>query len=260
MAQAYATRLRYLDAGDLDESSVDFDGLGVRGRNDEKLGDIDGFIVDPENGRLYYAVVDSGGWFTSRRFLVPIGHAVVDRDAGVLRVNQTRDTLRALPEFDESRFRAFSDDDLRAFEERTGSGFWPDERMSAAAIGSFYYEESRHYAQPEWWQRQGWSREQLMPIDADSYGTRAAPASMRSGTAPVVSVEEGRANRRAREDREMVTARARGEDSPHFEGRAQPGDVLGLETGGETTGIGDTAEDENRRREAAERAERKRDS
>ena len=36
--------------------------------------------------------------------------------------------------------------------------------------------------------------------------------------------------------------------SPHFGGRAQPGDVLGLETGGETTEIGDTAEDENKRR------------
>jgi hypothetical protein len=41
--------------------------------------------------------------------------------------------------------------------------------------------------------------------------------------------------------------------SPHYGRRAQPGDVLGLETGGETTAIGDTAEDENkRRRDAAE--------
>jgi hypothetical protein len=36
--------------------------------------------------------------------------------------------------------------------------------------------------------------------------------------------------------------------SPHYGGRAQPGDVLGIETGGETTEIGDTAEDENKRR------------
>jgi hypothetical protein len=43
-----------------------------------------------------------------------------------------------------------------------------------------------------------------------------------------------------------------GEVSPHYGGRAQPGDVLGIETGGETTGIGDTAEDENARRRAAE--------
>jgi hypothetical protein len=36
--------------------------------------------------------------------------------------------------------------------------------------------------------------------------------------------------------------------SPHFDGRAQPGDVIGIETGGERTGIGDTSEDEDARR------------
>ncbi len=33
--------------------------------------------------------------------------------------------------------------------------------------------------------------------------------------------------------------------------RAQPGDVLGIERGGETTGLGDTEEDEDRRRRDA---------
>jgi hypothetical protein len=42
------------------------------------------------------------------------------------------------------------------------------------------------------------------------------------------------------------------EDNP----RAQPGDILGLDTGGETTGLGDTEEDEDERRIAAERAAR----
>jgi hypothetical protein len=41
--------------------------------------------------------------------------------------------------------------------------------------------------------------------------------------------------------------------SPHHGGRAQPGDVLGIETGGETTEIGDTADDENDRRRKAEK-------
>ena len=36
--------------------------------------------------------------------------------------------------------------------------------------------------------------------------------------------------------------------------RAQPGDVLGIERGGETTRIGDTEEDEDRRRRKAEEA------
>jgi hypothetical protein len=44
-----------------------------------------------------------------------------------------------------------------------------------------------------------------------------------------------------------------GDVSPHAGARAQPGDVLGVETGGERTHVGDTADDENRRRRVAER-------
>jgi hypothetical protein len=36
------------------------------------------------------------------------------------------------------------------------------------------------------------------------------------------------------------------------EGRAQPGDVIGIETGGEETHIGEDREDEDERREDAE--------
>lgn len=36
--------------------------------------------------------------------------------------------------------------------------------------------------------------------------------------------------------------------------RAQPGDVLGIERGGETTSLGDTEEDEDRRRQEVEDA------
>lgn len=42
------------------------------------------------------------------------------------------------------------------------------------------------------------------------------------------------------------------EPSPHFGGRAQPGDVIGVETGGEQTHVGETTEDENTRRRDAE--------
>ena len=42
------------------------------------------------------------------------------------------------------------------------------------------------------------------------------------------------------------------EPSSHFGGRAQPGDVIGVETGGEQTHVGETTEDENKRRQSAE--------
>ena len=48
-----------------------------------------------------------------------------------------------------------------------------------------------------------------------------------------------------------------GDVSPHLGGRAQPGDILGIETGGETTTIGDTSDDENDRRRKLEDSAKK---
>ena len=53
---------------------------------------------------------------------------------------------------------------------------------------------------------------------------------------------------------ELDTTDIADDTSPHFGGRAQPGDILGIETGGETTAIGDTTEDENERRADLEKA------
>jgi hypothetical protein len=63
---------------------------------------------------------------------------------------------------------------------------------------------------------------------------------------------------------ELGDSRGAGDVSPHFGGRSQPGDVLGFETGGETTSLGDTSEDENKRRhdlekDAAEDIKKRRD-
>ena len=67
------------------------------------------------------------------------------------------------------------------------------------------------------------------------------------------SVEEmTNAERRAPIDSAHADDPSADDVSPHDGGRAQPGDVLGIETGGETTEIGDTSEDENERRRRAE--------
>lgn len=242
----YASRLRYLDAEDLDDSFVNFDALDVQGNDGTKLGDVDGFLVDPAAGRVLYTVVDSGGWFTSRRFLVPIGHASVDRDASVLRVDVTRDTLRNYPEFDESRFREFSDDDLKTYEHRLAAACCPEDARNTA---TWTREGDRHYAQPDWWKPDAYRPERLRPVETRPYRTRTTATATAAGAgAP-----------REAFDREHVTARDRGahdDTSPHYGGRAQPGDVLGIETAGETTSVGDTAEDEDTRRRDAEKAAR----
>lgn len=75
---------------------------------------------------------------------------------------------------------------------------------------------------------------------------------------PIVVDEAAEARRRAELNRRAtdddVVRRDTDDVSPHYGGRAQPGDVLGIETGGETTEIGDTPEDENKRRRDSERS------
>ena len=231
----YASRLRYLDADDVSDDVVDYDGLDVVGSDGDKIGDLDGFIVDPDAGRLYHLVVDSGGWFRSRQFLLPVGHAQLDANRRALVVDVTKDALARYPEFHHDRFREFSDADLRAFEQRTVTACCPDEPLEDVSVGPWGYDTRRHYAQPEWWR-----------YDARREHLRTVETSLPHPT-PVTTREV--------HQREHVTARGEERDySPHEEGRAQPGDVLGIETGGERTTIGDTSEDENNRRRTAERA------
>lgn len=65
-------------------------------------------------------------------------------------------------------------------------------------------------------------------------------------------------NRQAGEQEDHDPLSRGPEPSPHLEGRARPGDVIGLDTGGERTHIGDTTEEENRRRIDAEKDAAKR--
>ena len=255
MAQTtYAARLRYLAADEVGNADINFKKLDVRGHDNSKLGDVDGFIVDADTGRVYYTVVDSGGWFTSRRLLLPVGHGTIDRSAPALRVDVSKETLARYPEFDANRFQSFSDEDFQAYERRMALACCPDEPIEDVAIGARPFDTRRHYSQPDWWRPGASNRERFKPV-----------AAVATGLSPGV---------REAYDRDLVTARAwedepprrqdeeagRGDDvSPHLGGRAQPGDVLGLETGGEQTFIGDTSEDENKRRLSAEHIARELD-
>jgi hypothetical protein len=49
----------------------DIRGSAVYGRDDEKLGKIDDVIFDHATGAIRFVVVDTGGWFTHKKFLVP---------------------------------------------------------------------------------------------------------------------------------------------------------------------------------------------
>jgi hypothetical protein len=166
--RSYASRLRYLDADDVDDSVVDFDGLDVCGGDGQKLGGVEGFIVDLASGRVLYIVIDSGGWFRSRRFLAPIGHAVIGQDRRALILDISKERLHNYPEFDEARFGAFTDADLRMFETKMAEVCCPEESTEplAAPETTWAFESHRHYRQPEWWKAGGHLHERLRPVES----------------------------------------------------------------------------------------------
>lgn len=155
--------LRYVDAGDLDDDTIDFDGLDVDSPTGEHLGTVDGFIVDRDTGRPFYVVVDSGGWFKSKRFLMPIGHARLesDNDGDSLEVDISRDRIDRFPGFDKSEFEKFSAEDLKRFNDETciicasTDVTFPENEGYASAW------ERPDYKTPDWWrERPGQSQEE----------------------------------------------------------------------------------------------------
>jgi hypothetical protein len=264
--------LRYVDAGDLDDQTVDFDGLKVRNEANESLGKVDGFIVDSQSGRPYYVVVDAGGWFKSKHYLLPVGQARMDADNDALVADLPKERIERFPGFDKDNFEKLSEGDLRAIN---------DEICTVTSVTAISYSASEsfestwdrpQYARPNWWNTVP-SRPDRMGDAALSAGVEYPPSNVASMTgdgareryqSEGITGQETMGTERhtmaAREQASDTSATTREkEDSPYFEGRAQPGDVIGLDTGGERTHIGETAEDENSRRRAAEEAAQKRE-
>jgi hypothetical protein len=53
------------------EAALDIRGAKVYGPKDQKLGEIDDVIFDEASGAIVYIVVDTGGWLSTKRFIVP---------------------------------------------------------------------------------------------------------------------------------------------------------------------------------------------
>jgi len=250
MTQAYSGGLRYVDAGDLDSRALDLEDLDVTNRRGDDLGEVDGLLVDADSGRPRYVIIDSGGWFHSKRFAVPVSQAIYDQANRALQVDADRDTINRLPAFDDDRFEGWSSDRWRQYDEgltRATGGVPVTSRVADAASGA------------SWWQSQAWNE----------YGHAAGREDIQRDYEQEVAARDRAAADVARRDiprvderpmREAIRGTAdddvrRNDDlrAPSYGERAQPGDILGIESAGETTNLGDIAEDEDRRRERAER-------
>ncbi|PWT85012.1 MAG: hypothetical protein C5B57_03810 [Blastocatellia bacterium] len=143
--------LRYVEAGDLEDASIHFDGLPVQSASGDKLGKVDGFIIDADSGCPYHVVVDSGGWFRSKHYLVPVGHIRLDTPRRVLLADLTRDRIERFPGFDKDNFEKLTDNDLEEIDSQTASVCCPTETARNAA-GQSWADRWAHYRQPDWWQ------------------------------------------------------------------------------------------------------------
>jgi len=95
---------------DLPSDSItdDIRGTNVYGADNDKLGTIEDIVYDTDREDGGYAIVDSGGWLTSRRFLVPTNRLEAYSDEE-FRLPINRDEIKNLPEFDD----AVLSDDMR---------------------------------------------------------------------------------------------------------------------------------------------------
>ena len=132
------TRLQYVPAADLRE--FPYRNCRIRNARGEQLGTLDGLVLDSRTRRPVYFVVDSGGWFVGRRFLVPVGLLQADEGARTLNTELERETIRLYPPFNPS---AFGDGTLDAVDETSAAyrpptwlmtGVWMTETTGFAAV------------------------------------------------------------------------------------------------------------------------------
>jgi sporulation protein YlmC with PRC-barrel domain len=85
------------------DASEDIRGSHLYGLNDEKLGKIDDVIFDHSTGVIRYVVVDTGGWLTTKEFLVPAdGLRASAKHADDFEVSLTKNQIESFPPYDES--------------------------------------------------------------------------------------------------------------------------------------------------------------
>ncbi len=85
------------------EAGEDIRGAHLYGVNDEKLGKIEDVIFDHSTGDIRYVVVDTGGWLSSKKFLVPaeaLRNCTKHKED--FEANLTKQQIESFPPYNES--------------------------------------------------------------------------------------------------------------------------------------------------------------
>lgn len=104
--------------------AADVRGATVYGLEDEKIGKLDDVILDHSTGDVQYAVVDSGGWLKSHKFLVPADRIFpYAKRPGDFVVGVTKQQIKEFPAYDEKHLE--TDDGWKRFRDAYDKG-WHD--------------------------------------------------------------------------------------------------------------------------------------
>jgi hypothetical protein len=142
--------LRYVDAHDLDDSRLNLKGMHVESTTGEKLGEVDGFIIDVSTARPYHVVVDAGGWFTSKYFLLPVGHVGLDSAGRKLVADVDKERVKRYPGFDRGEFEKLTADELNRLDDRMTAVCCPSEIVTIS-VSAAPLDSRAHYRAPSWW-------------------------------------------------------------------------------------------------------------
>ncbi|MGD0569546.1 MAG: PRC-barrel domain-containing protein [Candidatus Sulfotelmatobacter sp.] len=89
------------------DAAEDIRGSKLYGLNDEKLGKIDDVIFDHSTGLIRYVVVDTGGWLSTKKFIVPADRlrpSAEHKDDFDIDLNKQQ--VESLPPYDESHLES----------------------------------------------------------------------------------------------------------------------------------------------------------
>jgi sporulation protein YlmC with PRC-barrel domain len=108
------SELTYLDASKVSSPAGVLSELDVLNTEGERLGRIEGVVIDAAARRVLYLSVRSSGWLRSERYVVPadqLGQIEGDRKVLRLRVDLRDEAVQGL---DAAALRRFSDEDVIA--------------------------------------------------------------------------------------------------------------------------------------------------
>lgn len=92
-------QLNELDEFELADDAPDPRGWDVEDMQGEEIGSIDYLLASPSTLKVYFAVVDAGGWTDHKRYAVPLAMMRLDTDDESAKVAIDRNRLSGAPEF-----------------------------------------------------------------------------------------------------------------------------------------------------------------